>query len=313
MSSSRPVGRVWRGADAPRVTAASFAVPLPGAARGQGVTMADRIEEARAEGYQQGYAAASEELATTSEGDRQRRMAQVTSALVAAAERLAAERADAVSVAEVEVVALAVELAEAVVRRDLAMGHGAAADALRRAVSLVPAGEDLLVRLHPDEVVAPDELQAVVPESRIRVVADPEVEPGGCVVNAGPCHIDAQIGPALARARQFLAQLRPAGHETSWALPEGDEGQLVAGEPAPGDAAAGDAADVPEDADGVAADVATGDAATAAAPEVPDGADGAAADVPAEATADTDSADGVVAAPTGPAASDPPASQEAVA
>lgn len=210
MSSSKPVGRIWRGVDAPRVSAATFAVELPGGARSQAVSMVDTIEEARAEGYQRGYADARGEMEASAEGERQRRLAQVCDALSQAAGALVGRRAEAVAVAELEVVHLAVELAEAVVRRELALGRQPAVEALQRALSLVPTGEDLLVRLHPGDVLDAAELQALVPDRQVRVVADEAVEPGGCLVDAGPCHIDAQIGPALARARGVLAGLRPA-------------------------------------------------------------------------------------------------------
>lgn len=209
MSSSRPVGRIWRGVDALRVTAATFAVELPGGARAQATSMVDRIDAARAEGYEQGWAAARDELARSADGERRRQTAELVEALTAAAAAVVGDRQRAVSVAQHEVVALAVELAEAVVRRDLAMGSHTAADALHRALSLAPAGEDLLVRLHSSDVVDAGELQALVPDRQVRVLADDTVEPGGCLVEAGPCHIDAQIGPAMARARRLLAGLRP--------------------------------------------------------------------------------------------------------
>jgi flagellar assembly protein FliH len=75
---------------------------------------------------------------------------------------------------------------------------------VKRAVALVPEGEDLVVRLHPDDVITADDLQVLVAEASVKVVHDSEVEIGGCVVEAGPCRIDAQIGPAMARARALI-------------------------------------------------------------------------------------------------------------
>lgn len=208
------------------MSAATFAVDLPGAARSQAVSMVDTIEEARTDGYRRGYQAALDELQASAEGERRRRLAELCTALTSAAWAVVGQRQDAMSAAQLQAVHLAVELAEAVVRRELALGRQPAIEALQRALSLVPTGEDLLVRLHPGDVIDVAELQAMVPERQVRVVADESVEPGGCVVDAGPCHVDAQIGPALDRARAVLAGLRPGG--------EGSSGGAALGGAAPG-------------------------------------------------------------------------------
>jgi flagellar biosynthesis/type III secretory pathway protein FliH len=35
-------------------------------------------------------------------------------------------------------------------------------------------------------------------------VADPTIEPGGCILESGSTRVDAQLGPALRRAKQAL-------------------------------------------------------------------------------------------------------------
>lgn len=215
MSSSKPAGRIWRGADAPHATTARLAVDLPGAARGQALSVADRVEAAREEGYQQGRADALAEMSASAEGERRQRLAGLADAVGAAAAAVVAGRQGAVTVAEVEVVTLALELAEVLIGRELSLDRPAVADALHRALRLVPDGEDLVVRLHPDDLAAVPELPSLVPDRQVRLVPDDTVEPGGCVVDAGPCHVDAQMGPALARARELLAGLRPGGDGAS--------------------------------------------------------------------------------------------------
>lgn len=247
MSSSRPAvhtpGRVLRRADAPTLSAASFTVDLPGTATRPGSTVAERIEAAAAEAYQRGVAdgraAAEAALAASAETERRRRLADLARTVAAGVEAVAAARREAVAIAELEVAQLAVELAAVVVGRELRAARiggvagggagagnagaagvadavaaagarpGAVVDALHRALGLVPEGADLIIRLHPDDVVAAAELPALVAEQagvvgQVQVVSDEHVEPGGCVVDAGPCRIDAQIGPALDRARQLL-------------------------------------------------------------------------------------------------------------
>ena len=49
--------------------------------------------------------------------------------------------------------------------------------------------------------------KALVVDANVKVVSDPSVEIGGCVVDAGPCRIDAQVGPALRRARELISEL----------------------------------------------------------------------------------------------------------
>ena len=41
-------------------------------------------------------------------------------------------------------------------------------------------------------------------QASIELVADPSIEPGGCILEAGSTRVDAQLGPALRRARQAL-------------------------------------------------------------------------------------------------------------
>ena len=111
--------------------------------------------------------------------------------------------------AEHEAVELAFELAEAFFGREISLSPSISIEAVKRALTLVPHGEDLVVRLHPDDVVTPEELQALVIDASVKVVVDPEVEAGGCVVEAGPCRIDAQIGPAMTRARALIDTVGP--------------------------------------------------------------------------------------------------------
>lgn len=246
MSSCDPsLARIWRGEASRGARTAVYTVDLPDVERhvALGVPrrpvtapamlgVAERIEAARAEGhrrgYEEGHQAALAAIGARVEEERQSRTASLERALTAAVSAIATQRVEAVAVAEVEVVTLAIELAEALLRRELALSAVVGADALRRALDLVPAGEDLVVRLHPSDAEHPGALQALVSDRQVRVVADPAVEPGGCLVDAGPCHVDAQIAPALDRARQVLADLVvPArgapGVDAASAAPADDE------------------------------------------------------------------------------------------
>jgi flagellar assembly protein FliH len=209
MSSSEPGRiRILRGDD----SRGAAAVPLTfHRAYGGGTTavvaVADRAETARAEAYAQGYEAAMSDASASIEATRAAQLGRMSDALVSAASALAGARAEMVKVVEAEAVQLAFDLAEAIVRRELTLSSCVSVEAVTRAIGLVPSGEDVLVRVHPGDAPDPADLQALLPEASVRVVADPAVEAGGCVVEAGPCRIDAQIGPAIERARALLREM----------------------------------------------------------------------------------------------------------
>jgi flagellar assembly protein FliH len=177
---------------------------------------ADARETGFAAGYAEGRALAVAELATDAATQRQehertleqqaRDVARAVSALAAAATAL--EHRLAPSAEQVERLALqaAVEIAESVLGRELALTATPALDAVRRALTLVPADGELIVHLHPaDAATAAEGVRAAAMGRAVQVVEDPSVEPGGCVVDSGACHVDAQIGPALDRIRAALA------------------------------------------------------------------------------------------------------------
>jgi len=239
-SSSTGRVRILRGPESQRAAAATLTVEaprdrVPGASgepvdsgvpmrpAGSPMGMADRIDAARAEGYAAGYEAGQAEAATGLEAVRAAQLGRVADALVAAAAGAAQTRAELVRGLEAEAVQLAFELAEAIVRRELTLSHCVSVEALRRAIGLVPNGEDVLVRVHPGDVVDPAELGALLPEAAVKVVSDPAVEAGGCVVEAGPCRIDAQIGPAIERARALLAATGIAAGTPGEAVPDAED------------------------------------------------------------------------------------------
>lgn len=134
---------------------------------------------------------------------------RAASSLDAAATEL--QRRDAVTIAELEraAIELAVDLATELVGRELALTEQPVVDALRRSAALLPARGEPVVRVHPDDAVTAAE--AISAEagrwtSAVSVVADSSVEPGGCVVDVGPCQIDGQISTALERMRAALVE-----------------------------------------------------------------------------------------------------------
>ena len=177
------------------------------------------VEQGRREGHAEGYAAglsaaavAASRTAAVAEAGRvlleQQREEQVQSAvqvLTTAAE--AFRRAEQVTLAEVEdvVAELAVSIARAVLAREVRLSHDPGADAVARALALAPEDCPMTVRLHPDDAATLGDLTAVTSGRSVVVVEDPTVERGGCVAEGAGRHIDAQLGPALARVAAVLA------------------------------------------------------------------------------------------------------------
>jgi flagellar assembly protein FliH len=93
----------------------------------------------------------------------------------------------------------AVDLASAIIGRELAVAESPGADALARAMALVPAGATTLARLNPADAALVTE-----PPSGVTILPDPAVEPGGCILEVGDSRIDAQLGSALDRVRSAL-------------------------------------------------------------------------------------------------------------
>ncbi|MDA8184548.1 MAG: FliH/SctL family protein, partial [Actinomycetota bacterium] len=185
-----------------------------GLVRAAMLSVEDRIEEARSDGYAAGYAAGyAQGVAEARASAEERRVdlvARAAAALEEVAGAVAAGRASALAIAQQDTAELAFELTRTLVGHELALATSPGMDAVRRALDLAPSGVDLFVHLHPDEAAMLPDLETL-PEvvrhlqgCRVTVVPDALVERGGCVIEAGACRIDAQIGSAMERVRRVL-------------------------------------------------------------------------------------------------------------
>jgi flagellar assembly protein FliH len=78
---------------------------------------------------------------------------------------------------------------------------------VRRALSLVPDGTSVTVRLHPDDhraLVGPGGSTYAVEGRPITVRADADLAPGDAVAEYGMTTVDATIAAAVARVREVL-------------------------------------------------------------------------------------------------------------
>lgn len=166
---------------------------------------AEAVERGWKAGHAAGWQAGFEQATAAAARDVGRALASLS----AAAEEL--RRRSAVDLAEAEdaIVAGAIELAGLIISHEVAAAADPGADAIARALSLVPGDAGVKIRLAPADADRLD--PGAVPGSReVLLVADPSVEPGGCVVEAGTTSIDAQLGAALDRVRAFLLDGGPA-------------------------------------------------------------------------------------------------------
>ena len=165
------------------------------------------------DGHAAGWAAAQNDIdaALTDHRRSAERLGSVANALGAAVAEL--DRRDVVALANIhaDVVALAARLATEIVGRELRAVDEPVLEALGRVAALRPDRGEVVIRVNSvdlataEEAVAADLLHWPV---GARVVADPAIEPGGCVADVGSCRIDAQLGPAIERMRLALD---PAG------------------------------------------------------------------------------------------------------
>ena len=233
-----------RGVDADRAVTARLDTdlrPAPLTHRfGTSVRLADPVLEealaatrahvrraATAEGYAQGHAAgmragqARAEKAAAAATAAAAQAAAVTAAKVdialgalhAAADALEAAVLPTLQGAEDVVLSTAVELAEALLGRELTFTAGAGLDpgldAVGRALASMPGTRPVTVRLSPADLATLDlSAAAALPAAagrRLEFTADFSVERGGAIADCDAVRIDAQLGAALTRIRAVLA------------------------------------------------------------------------------------------------------------
>lgn len=176
------------------------------AADAEAATESIRAEASRV-GYEDGFTAGQAAGIAEGQALTAAALARLESALLAveaAAGDLTVRQAGVVADVERHVATMAVQIAEAIIGRELAALEAPAYDALVRALELAPKGVDVLARVNPADAAAIGDIRSLTAERSVTIIADGAVEPGGCIVDAGACRIDAQITPALQRVREVL-------------------------------------------------------------------------------------------------------------
>ncbi|MGY1708640.1 FliH/SctL family protein [Geodermatophilus sp. SYSU D00758] len=171
--------------------------------------------EGWAAGHAEGLAAAAEVVAETERAAAERlaevqarwerRLVSATAALGAAVTQLDQAALPVAEDVRDSVIEVVLTLLEDLLGRELALAGSPGLDAVRRALTLLPADAPAVVRLHPDDLAeVPAEALAQLP-STVVVLGDPAVERAGAVAESGPSRVDAQLSAALQRVRAVLA------------------------------------------------------------------------------------------------------------
>ena len=175
-------------------------------ARGYSAGYAAGMRQARAE-LERRAAALDEQTATALQQSR----AQVRAGLDRLERAHEAVRTMAVPViaeAQTCLAAAAIDLAEAILQRELATGRDTPTDALHRVLTRVDPGLVVSIRMHPADITALDSADALdifhAEAQGLRLVADETLEPGDAVAELPDGLLDARIGSALERARRAL-------------------------------------------------------------------------------------------------------------
>jgi len=161
------------------------------------------MEAGRREGLVQGRA---EAIAEAQNGLR-----DLTQSVSSAAERLQALETECRMRADEMVVSLALAVAERILQVEIVRDPNAILGIVRGALALLPTPKEVAIRIHPEAVALlqahRDALQDAAPEAEhLRIVSDPGVSAGGCVVETPHSMVDATFPAQLEEARRRLRE-----------------------------------------------------------------------------------------------------------
>ena len=170
---------------------------------------AEGIRESRAAQAAERKAMAAEYRSVAAE--RRERTARAIAAMDQAASRLENRALRTAEEMESAIIDSAFDIAEAIVGAVLRDDETRGALAVRRALSLAPASEEVIVALHPaDHAVITSNgtvaLQQAASGRQINFVADEALEPGDAIASWQATTVDARISSGLQRVREVLGR-----------------------------------------------------------------------------------------------------------
>ena len=169
------------------------------AAQARAAERADALQQ----GYNDGLAQARAEVEAAM-NDANIRVHRALAALCEAVDSF--DRRQTIALVDVEdaIAASAIAIASAVLQREITVAANPGAEAIARALKLVPSGGEIVARLNPDDATTLSTDTVSTSTHTVRVIADPSIEVGGCIIDAGTTSVDAQISSALDKVRTAL-------------------------------------------------------------------------------------------------------------
>lgn len=153
------------------------------------------FEQGRKEGYAVGLEHGRRQVEQKLAG-----LARSVDALMAAVDERCNEVGDRLAAGTT---ALALEIAEAVLRREVALAADPGAEAIVRCLELAPSTGDLVARLHPDDAANVGDVLGLG-ERKLTIVDDPSLDRGDAVVTIDDATIDARLSESLRRVGEAL-------------------------------------------------------------------------------------------------------------
>ena len=219
LSGARPFSFVDAREEADRLLAEARAEAsrLVAEARAQAARTVSEAEAARAKAEAEGRASgeeagrkAGEEAAGKLFQERfQAELAQARAAVQSVTGALQSAPAGFARAAESQVVALAVEMARMLVRRELTADPALVASAARAALEALAASGKVVLRVHPEDRALlasrlPELARGISDTGRIELADDATVSRGGCVAVSDSAEADATLDARIGELRRLL-------------------------------------------------------------------------------------------------------------
>jgi flagellar assembly protein FliH len=160
-------------------------------------------ESARRQGFEQGRAegrAAGIEMGRNDAADMLSTIKSATDNVLSQIEARLSETEERVSA---KVVDLALEIAEAVLRREVSVSTDPGAEAIARCLEMAPSTGDLFARLHPQDAAEMGRVTGLG-DRGLMITPDPSLQRGDALVTIDDATIDARLNESLRRVAEVL-------------------------------------------------------------------------------------------------------------
>lgn len=127
--------------------------------------------------------------------------------------RLTEEKDRMLASAEDELASLALEIAEKIVKRSCEEYRETAVENIRHALTGIGESSEVTIRVNLEDIDISqthlmDFQSACSDGGKIKIVPDPSVERGGCIVETGSCRIDATVSSQLRAVERIWKDVR---------------------------------------------------------------------------------------------------------